>query len=68
MRDNLVTAFNKLASEGVSSYTIGSQTFTMRDTDSILAQIERLDRQIAARDRTLNGKGRNRLTFKNFNG
>jgi len=68
MRDNLIVAFNKLAIEGVSSYSIGDTSFTMRDTDTILEQIEKLDRLIAARDRTLAGKGRNRMSFAKFNG
>jgi hypothetical protein len=68
IRDKLLTAYLKLAEEGVSSYSIGDQTFTLKDTGNILNEIERLDRLIALKDRTLGGGGRNRITLKNFDG
>lgn len=68
IRDKLLTAYSKLAEEGVSSYSIGDQTFTLKDTGSILEEIEKLDRLIALKDKTLGGGGRNRITFKNFDG
>ena len=68
IRDKLLTAYSKLAEESVSSYSIGDQTFTLKDTGSILEEIEKLDRLIALKDKTLGGGGRNRITFKNFDG
>ena len=66
VRDKLLTAYGKLAEEGVSSYSIGDQTFTLKDTGDILTEIERLDRLIALKDSTLGGRGRNRITLKNY--
>ncbi len=68
IRDKLLTAYSKLAEEGVTSYSIGDQTFTLKDTGSILDEIERLDRLISLKDSTLGGRGRNRITLKNFDG
>jgi hypothetical protein len=68
LRDKLFEAYSSLAGEGVSSYSIGDQTFTLRDLDSLWRQIQNLERQIAMKDRTLGGGGRNRITLRNFNG
>jgi hypothetical protein len=68
LRDKFITALTALAGEGVTSYTIGDQTFTLADTDKLLDQVERLDKLIALKDSTLGGKGRNRITLSNFNG
>ena len=68
LRDKLLTAYSKLAEDGVTSYSIGDQTFTLKDTANILKEIQQLDRLIALKDSTLGAKGRNRITFKNFNG
>lgn len=69
IRDNLVTAVTKLSTGGITSYSIGDQTYSLANIDDYLATIDKLDRQIAARDNTLAGRGnRNRTTFANFNG
>jgi hypothetical protein len=68
LRDKFITALEALAAEGVTSYTIGEQTFTLKDTDSLLDQVQRLDKLIALKDNTLGAKGRNRITLKNFYG
>jgi hypothetical protein len=69
MRDKLVTAYLKLAEEGVSSYSIGDQNYTLRDTGRIMTEIERLDRMIALKTQTLGGsRGRNRIDLSRFNG
>ena len=68
-RDNLQTAVDKLAGEGVTSYSIGDQKFTLADVGDLLDRIEKLDRQIAMRSNTLGqGRPRNRITFRNFDG
>jgi hypothetical protein len=67
LRDKLLLAYAKLAEEGVSSYSIGDQTFTLRDTMTILEEITKLDKLIALKSGTLGG-GRNRITLKNFDG
>ena len=68
IRDKLLTAINKLAEEGVTSYSIGDQTFSLADVGDLIAQVEKLDKLIALKDRTLGGRGRNRITMKNFDG
>lgn len=68
IRDKLLTAYEALASEGVSSYSIGDQTFTLKDTSAMLEEIQNLDKLIALKDRTLGGRGRNRIDLGNFNG
>jgi hypothetical protein len=66
IRDKLLTAINKLAEEGVTSYSIGDQTFSLADVGDLLNQVEKLDKMIALKDRTLGGRGRNRITLTNF--
>ena len=67
IRDKILTALEKLAGEGVSSYTIGDQTYTLRDVDAMLKQVEHLDRLIAVKTRTAGGaKGRNRIDLRSF--
>lgn len=68
IRDKLLTAINKLAEEGVTSYSIGDQTFSLADVGDLISQVEKLDKLIALKDRTLGGRGRNRITMLNFNG
>jgi len=68
IRDKLLTAINKLAEEGVASYAIGDQAFSLADVGDLIAQVEKLDKLIALKDRTLGGRGRNRITMKNFDG
>ncbi len=68
IRDKLLTAILKLAEEGVTSYSIGDQTFSLADDGSMITQVEKLDRLIALKDKTLGGRGRNRITLQNFNG
>jgi len=68
IRDKLLTAILKLAEEGVTSYSIGDQTFSLADVGSLITQVEKLDRLIALKDKTLGGRGRNRITLQNFNG
>ncbi len=68
IRDKLLIAINKLAEEGVTSYSIGDQTFSLADVGNLLSQVEKLDKMIALKDRTLGGSGRNRITLRNFNG
>tara|TARA_R110000796_G_scaffold16726_3_gene52111 strand:+ start:1487 stop:1723 length:237 start_codon:yes stop_codon:yes gene_type:complete len=66
IRDKLLTAISKLSEEGVTSYSIGDQSFSLANVGDLLSQVERLDRMIALKDRTLGGSGRNRITLKNF--
>jgi hypothetical protein len=68
IRDKLLTAINKLAEEGVTSYSIGDQTFSLADVGNLISQVEKLDKLIALKDRTLGGSGRNRITMRHFNG
>jgi len=68
IRDKLLTAINKLAEDGVTSYSIGDQTFSLADVGSLITQVEKLDKLIALKDRTLGGRGRNRITLEKFNG
>lgn len=68
IRDKLLTAINKLAEEGVTSYSIGDQTFSLADVGNLISQVEKLDKMIALKDRTLGGSGRNRITMRHFNG
>ena len=68
IRDKLLTAINKLAEEGVPRYSIGDQTFSLADVGNLITQVERLDKLIALKDRTLGGRGRNRITMTNFDG
>ncbi len=66
LRDNLLTAYTKLSTEGVTSYSIGDQQFTLADIDKIWKQIERLDSLIARRSTGKGGaRGRNRISFGN---
>lgn len=66
IRDKLLTAISKLSEEGVTSYSIGDQSFSLANVGDLLSQVERLDRMIALKDRTLGGSGRNRITLRNF--
>lgn len=66
IRDKLLTAISKLSEEGVTSYSIGDQSFSLANVGDLLSQVERLDRMIALKDKTLGGYGRNRITLKNF--
>lgn len=66
LRDKILTALDKLAGEGVTSYTIGDQTYTLRDVDDMLQQVERLDRLIAVKTRTAGSGGRNRIDLRRF--
>lgn len=68
IRDKLLTAINKLAEEGVTSYSIGDQSFSLADVGNLITQVERLDKLIALKDQTLGGRGRNRITMTNFDG
>lgn len=68
IRDKLLIAINKLAEEGVTSYSIGDQTFSLADVGNLIDQVEKLDKLIALKDSTLGGRGRNRITMKKFNG
>jgi len=66
IRDNLLDAIDKLSTGGVTSYSIGDQTFSLADVGDLLDQVERLDRQIAARSNTMAGTSRNRISFSKF--
>jgi len=66
IRDKLLIAISKLSEEGVTSYSIGDQSFSLANVGDLLSQVERLDRMIALKDRTLGGSGRNRITLRNF--
>tara|TARA_R110002167_G_scaffold280340_2_gene485954 strand:+ start:1397 stop:1675 length:279 start_codon:yes stop_codon:yes gene_type:complete len=68
IRDKLLLAIGKLAEEGVTSYSIGDQTFSLADVGDLLNQVERLDKLIALKDRTLGLRGRNRIDLMNYNG
>lgn len=68
IRDKLLTAINKLAEDGVTSYSIGDQTFSLADVGNLITQVEKLDKLIALKDRTLGGRGRNRITLEKFDG
>lgn len=68
IRDKLLTAINKLAEDGVTSYSIGDQTFSLADVGNLIDQVQKLDKLIALKDRTLGLRGRNRITLRNFNG
>ena len=68
IRDKLLTAIMKLAEDGITSYSIGDQTFSLADVGDLIAQVEKLDKLIALKDRTLGGRGRYRITLQNFNG
>ena len=68
IRDKLLTAINKLAEDGITSYSIGDQTFSLADVGNLINQVERLDRLIALKDRTLGGRGRNRISLTKFDG
>lgn len=68
IRDKLLTAINKLAEDGVTSYSIGDQTFSLADVGDLILQVEKLDKMIALKDKTLGGSGRNRITMAKFNG
>lgn len=66
IRDNLLDAVEKLSTGGVTSYSIGDQTYSLANVDEMLETIDRLDRRIAARDNTMAGTARNRITFRNL--
>lgn len=66
IRDKLLDAIDKLAGEGVSSYSIGDQSYTLVDVDKLMASVQRLDRLIAVKRGTMGGT--NRADFRNFNG
>jgi hypothetical protein len=68
IRDKLLLAIMKLAEDGITSYSIGDQTFSLADVGDLITQVEKLDKLIALKDRTLGGRGRNRITLQNFNG
>jgi len=68
IRDKLLDAIDKLAGEGVTSYSVGDQTFSLADVGDLMAQVDKLDRQIEMRSSTLTRPQRNRATFKHFNG
>ena len=68
IRDKLLIAINKLAEDGITSYSIGDQTFSLADVGSLIDQVEKLDRLIALKDRTLGARGQNRISIRNFNG
>jgi len=58
----------KLAEDGVTSYSIGDQSFSLADVGDLISQVEKLDKLIALKDRTLGARGQNRITLRNFNG
>jgi len=64
----MLIAINKLAEDGITSYSIGDQTFSLADVGSLIDQVEKLDRLIALKDRTLGARGQNRISIRNFNG
>jgi len=66
IRDKMLDALEKLSGEGVSSYTIGDQTYTLRDLDDLLDAIDRLDRRIAVLTGTMGGAGSNRIDLRRF--
>jgi hypothetical protein len=68
IRDKMLIAINKLAEDGITSYSIGDQTFSLADVGSLIDQVEKLDRLIALKDRTLGARGQNRISIRNFNG
>ena len=68
IRDKILIAINKLAEDGITSYSIGDQTFSLADVGSLIDQVEKLDRLIALKDRTLGARGQNRISIRNFNG
>ena len=68
LRDKLLEAYTALAGEGVSSYSIGDQTFTLKDTSNLLEEIQKLDRITGLRTKTLGLKGYNRIDLRRFNG
>jgi hypothetical protein len=68
IRDKLLLAISKLAEEGITSYSIGDQTFSLADVGDLLSQVQKLDKMIALKDRTLGARGRNRITLRDFNG
>lgn len=68
IRDKLLTAIEKLAGEGVSSYSIGDQSFTLADIDTLMERVEKLDRKIAMLESTTRVVGRNRINLRRFNG
>jgi len=68
IRDKLLLAIMKLAEDGVTSYSIGDQSFSLADVGDLISQVEKLDKLIALKDRTLGARGQNRITLRNFNG
>jgi hypothetical protein len=68
IRDKMLIAINKLAEDGITSYSIGDQTFSLADVGSLIDQVEKLDRLIALKDRTLGARGQNRISIRNFHG
>jgi hypothetical protein len=67
MRDNLITAYTTLCTTGVTSYSLGDRTFSYESRSALRTEIQELDRMIAMRDTTINGRGRNRVNFKKWN-
>jgi hypothetical protein len=68
IRDKLLLAINKLAQDGITSYTIGDQTFSLADVGDLISQVQKLDRIIATKSRTLGNIGINRIDVRSFNG
>ena len=68
IRDKLLLAINKLAEDGITSYTIGDQTFSLADVGDLISQVEKLGRIIATKSRTLGNIGINRIDVRSFNG
>ena len=64
IRNKMLDALEKLSAEGVSSYTIGDQTYTLRDLDQLIEAIDKIDRRIAALTRTMAGS--NRIDLRRF--
>ena len=67
LRDKYLTALNALAGDGVSSYSIGDQTFTLADRKQLHDLIKDCDEQIARLSRTVGTRRKNRANFRGFN-
>ena len=65
IRDKHLDAIDKLAGEGVSSYSIGDQSFTLADVDKLMNLVQKLDRIISVKRGTM--AGTNRADFRNLN-
>lgn len=66
-RDNINEVITALSQEGVTSYSIGDQTFSLVDLEKLMNMRDRLDRQIATKERTLGPAGSNRADFRQLN-